>query len=167
MADKIKLHIGCGKRDFGPGWTNIDSQQLPHIHCHDVTKLPFPDKSVSYIYSSHLIAYFDRQEIIPILKEWLRVLKPCAKLRIATPDWGVLRRMAVPLLGPLYGKMNEPPIYHKTVYEYAGLKALLEQVGFTDVGLYDHKKTEHAKFDDHAAAYYQNILISLNVQCYG
>lgn len=166
MADKIKLHIGCGKRDFGHGWTNIDAVHFPHVHFKDVTKLPFEDKTVSYIYSSHLIAYFDRDEIVPILKEWLRVMKPMAKLRIATPDWSVLRRMATPLLGPLYGKMCEPPIYHKTVYDYAGLKALLEIVGFTDVGFYDHKKTEHAKYDDHSAAYYNNTLISLNVQCY-
>ena len=121
---------------------------------------------MDYIYSSHLIAYFDREEIIPVLKEWHRVLKPGAKLRVATPDWDVLRRMATPLLGPLYGKMSEPPIYHKTVYGYTGLKKLLEDTGFTDVGYYDHKKTEHAKFDDHSAAYFNKTLISLNVQCY-
>lgn len=162
----VKLHLGCGKRDFGIDWINIDSQRLPHIQYHDVTKLPFEDNTVGYIYASHLIAYFDREEIIPILKEWRRVMEPMGKLRIATPDWGVLRRMASPLLGPLYGKMNEPAIYHKTVYDYNGLKDLLELCGFNSVGFYDHKKTEHAAFDDHSAAYYKDILISLNVQCY-
>lgn len=165
MADEIKLHIGCGKRDFGTGWVNIDAADFPHIHFKDITKLPFDDQSVGYIYSSHLIAYFDRDEIVPILTEWKRVLAPTAKLRVATPDWGVLRRMSKPLLGPLYGKMSDPPIYHKTVYDYAGLKSLLESVGFTDVGFYDHKKTDHSQFDDHSAAYYEKILISLNVQC--
>lgn len=166
MADKIKLHIGCGKRDFGQGWVNIDSQRLSHVHLHDVTKLPYKEGDVGLIYCSHMIAYFDREEIIPILKEWYRVLKPKGVLRLATPDWDVLRKMDSPMVGPLYGKMNNPPIYHKTVYDYAGIKSLLESVGFTDVGFYDHKKTDHAKFDDHSAAYYNNILISLNVQCY-
>lgn len=163
---QIKLHLGCGKRDFGDGWINIDIQRLPHVHYHDVTKLPFKDKSVDYIYSSHLIAYFDREEIVHIFKEWKRVMKPGSKIRIATPDWNVLRRMSSPLIGPLYGKMNEPPIYHKTVYDYVGLKKILEQTGFTDIGFYDHRKTEHAKLDDHSAAYYNKTLISLNVQCY-
>jgi predicted SAM-dependent methyltransferase len=166
VADKVKLHLGCGKRDFGPGWVNIDSQQLPHIHLHDIKNLPYKEGDVCYIYSSHLIAYFDREEIIPILKEWYRVLKPRGMLRIATPDWDVLRTIPSPMVGPLYGKMNEPPIYHKTVWTFDELKQVLEQIGFYKVSRYDHTKTEHARFDDHSAAYHNGKLISLNIECY-
>ena len=87
-------------------------------------------------------------------------------MRLATPDWEVLRQMDQPMLGPLYGKMNEPPIYHKTVYDEVGLHLLLEAVGFTKIRRYDHRKTEHAGFDDHSAAYYNGKLISLNMECY-
>lgn len=163
----IKLHLGCGKRDFGPDWYHIDKADFPHIKYNDVTKLDIEDGTVDLIYCSHLIAYFDREEIIEVLKEWKRVLKPGGLLRIATPNWDALRRMSVPLLGPLYGKMGEPVIYHKTVYGYQGLKKVLSDAGFTDIGYYNHKKTDHYKFDDHSAAYYKGILISLNVQCYG
>jgi len=161
----VKLHLGCGKRDFGVEWDHIDQADFPHIKSHDVTKLPYESQSVDIIYACHLIAYFDREEVVPILQEWKRVLKPGGILRIATPDWSVLRRMSVPLLGPLYGKMNEQPIYHKTVYDYNGLKKLLDAAGFLNIGYYNHKKTEHAKFDDHSAAYFKGILISLNVDC--
>ena len=166
MADKVKLHIGCGKRDFGPDWISIDSQQLPHITLHDVTKLPYKEGEVKLIYASHLIAYFDREEVIPLLKEWYRVLKPKGCLRLATPDWDVLRKVNNPMLGPLYGKMNNPSIYHKTVWNFKQLKEVLESIGFYKVRRYDHTKTEHATFDDHSAAYFEGKLISLNIECY-
>jgi len=166
VANKIKLHLGCGKRDFGKDWVHIDSVDMPHIQLHDVTKLPFKDSTVSVIYASHLIAYFDRAEIVPILREWHRVLRPKGILRIATPDWNVLRLLGDPMLGPLYGKMGEPAIYHKTVYDKRGLKKVLEDAGFYKVRRYDHKKTEHAHIDDHSAAYFNGNLISLNIECY-
>jgi len=162
----LKLHLGCGKRDFGKDWRHIDREDYDHIDSHDVTVLPYVNGSVDLIYCSHLIAYFDREEIIPVLYEWKRVLKPGGILRIATPDWSVLRRMKTPLLGPLYGKMNQQPIYHKTVYDYTGLKKILNDTGFSGVKFYNHEKTDHAQYDDHSAAYYKGILISLNVECY-
>jgi predicted SAM-dependent methyltransferase len=132
---------------------------------HDVTKLPFKEGEVKLIYTSHLIAYFDRAEVIPLLKEWYRVLKPKGVLRLATPDWDVIRTIKEPMVGPLYGKMNEPPIYHKTVWTFKQLKAVLESIGFYNVHRYDHTATDHAQFDDHSAAYFEDKLISLNIEC--
>ena len=162
----VKLHLGCGKRDFGPEWVHIDQADFPHIRYKDVTRLPYGDSEVDLIYCSHLIAYFDREQIKPILKEWRRVLKRKGVLRIATPDWNVLRRMKDPMLGPLYGKMSDPPIYHKTVYNMGGLRSVLQESGFKNVKRYDHTQTDHSQFDDHSAAYHNGVLISLNVECY-
>lgn len=162
----VKLHLGCGKRDFGPDWVHIDQADFPHISHKDVTQLPFGDSEVDLIYCSHLIAYFDREQIKPILKEWYRVLKRKGVLRISTPNWGVLRLLKDPMLGPLYGKMSEPPIYHKTVYDLPGLRTILIDAGFKNVKRYEHTKTEHAAFDDHSAAYFNDILISLNIECH-
>jgi len=162
----VKLHLGCGRRNFGKDWDHIDQADFPHIDSHDVTVLPYSDSSVDVIYACHLIAYFDREEIIMILEEWRRVLKKGGILRLATPNWDVLRKMAVPMLGPLYGKMGEPVIYHKTVYTFDSLRRLLTDAGFHYAKRYDHTKTDHAAFDDHSAAYHKGKLISLNIQCY-
>lgn len=132
----------------------------PHIDSHDVTKLPYVDGAVDLIYSSHLIAYFDREEIIPILQEWERVLRPGGILRLATPDWDVLRTIERPLIGPLYGKM-QPGIYHKTVYGYYDLYLVLRQVGFIDIGRWSWEGLP----DDHSQSTYDGKLISLNVEC--
>lgn len=174
-----KLHLGCGKRDFGDGWFHIDGADFKHIHSKDVTKLPFKNDSVDLIYASHLISYFDRDEIVSIFNEWKRVLKQRGILRIATPDFRTMSELYVagdyPLssfLGPIFGKMQmrDSVIYHKTTYDYESLRALLMEVGFRGVQLYNWKDTEHAHIDDHSQAYLphmdkQNgILISLNIE---
>lgn len=175
----IKLHLGCGVRDFGPDWVHIDGAQYPHNRWHDVTKLRYEDNNVSLIYASHLIAYFDRTEIVPILKEWYRVLKPGGILRLATPDAEALcdvykyKTGLESVLGPLYGKMQlgDKTIYHKTVYDLADLMEVLSNVGFTNIHQYDHRLTDHPntgdrsdKYDDCSAAHINGTLISLNVE---
>lgn len=168
-----KLHIGCGKRDFGPDWIHIDGGKFPHVSHNNVRKLPFINQSISVIYSSHLIAYFDRFEILDVLTEWHRVLEPGGILRLATPDFFRMIRMyndskikLDDIHGPLYGRMemNGKIIYHKTTYDYPSLTKYLMLAGFKNVKRYDHRQTEHALFDDHSAAYLKNELISLNVE---
>lgn len=170
-----KLHLGCGKRDFGPDWIHIDGGDFPHITSKNVTKFKFEDKSVDLIYASHLIAYFDRVEIMDLLKEWHRVLKPGGTLRLATPDFWRMAKMYSEskiklddIKGPLYGRwqMGSKWIYHKTVYDFPTLQKVLFLAGFVNVKRYDHTKTEHALFDDHSAAYLKGELISLNVEAH-
>jgi len=161
--DEINLHLGCGKNDW-PNFIGIDGGNYPHVKWHDVTNLHYEDNSISFIYASHLIAYFDRQEIASILKEWFRVLKPNAVLRLSTPDWDFLRTLPRPLIGPLYGKMNNPPIYHKTVYSYDELYQVLRSAGFINIERSD-KVQSILETDDQSGSTYDGKLISLNVQC--
>lgn len=177
----MKLHIGAGKRDFGLDWISIDGADFPHIKYHNVNQLPFEGDSVDLIYSSHLISYFDREEVIFLLREWKRVLKPGGILRLATPDFETMCDLYVageyPLknfLGPVFGKMEmgDKNVYHKSTYDFKDLYKLLSfTLGFKDVKRYDWKDTEHAQFDDHSQAYLphmdkeKGILISLNVEC--
>lgn len=180
----MKLHLGCGKRDFGKGWLHIDNGNYPHLdYQSEVNDLYFCDnESVDLIYASHVLEYYDRSEAVEVLKEWNRVLKPNGILRIAVPNFDMLARLYLigniltldNLLGPLYGRMdmNGIKIYHKTCYDFESLKETLEKVGgFKSTKLYDWKKTEHAQFDDHSQAYWPHmnketgILISLNVEC--
>lgn len=179
MEEMIKVHLCAGKRDFGPEWISIDGAHYPHIKYHDITKLPFLNNVVDLIYCSHGIAYFDREEIVPILNEWKRVLKPDGILRIATPDFNRMmqlykeeRFLLSSFLGPLYGKMilNNKSIHHRTTYDFDSLAYLLNEVGFCDVYRYNWRQVEHADFDDHSQSYLPKMaketgtLISLNVE---
>jgi predicted SAM-dependent methyltransferase len=174
----MKLHLGCGKRDFGKDWVHIDRERFPHIRSHDIQRLPFEDESADLIYASHVLEYFDREEVVDALNEWKRVLKTGGILRIAVPDFGALANLYTngevnldQVLGPLYGKMGDPPIYHKTVYDFNSIDMLLSGVGFKNCQWYDWRQTEHSHFDDHSQAYIPHmdkdngVLISLNVEC--
>jgi len=175
----IKLHLGCGWRDFGADWTHIDGGDYEHLDYKDITKLEFEDGSVDLIYASHVLEYFDREEAVTLLKEWVRALKPGGVLRIAVPDFEVMAILYAmkkihlkSILGPLYGKMEmaDQTIYHKTTYDFGDLSSLLECVGINDIERYDWKNTEHSLYDDHSQAYIPHMnkengtLISLNVE---
>ena len=193
MENKTKLHLCCGTRYFGDDWVHADGNEYPHaLRIRDLNHLPFKDDQFELIYCSHAISYFDREEIIPILKEWKRVLKTGGKLRLATPDFDTishLYRMGKynldELQGLLYGKWSyetgnlNKHIYFKTAYDYVSLKRLLLSVGFTSVTLYDFRDTEHSEFDDHSKAHLPHdpesirtgvfkesqTHVSLNVEC--
>ena len=179
----MKLHLGCGKRDF-PGWVNVDLVDLPHIDYQtSVDDLSmFEDNSCDVIYSSHTLEYFDQYAVRTVLAEWHRVLKPEGTLRLAVPDFDALITVydqtgeLQKILGPLYGRINistntgELTVYHKTTYNFKTLTELLFETGFNNVTKYDWRKTEHAEFDDHSQAYFPHmdkedgILVSLNVE---
>jgi predicted SAM-dependent methyltransferase len=179
----LKLHLGCWHRDI-PGFTNVDLCDMPHIHHKtSIDRLPMiDDGSCELVYASHSLEYFDRQEADGVLSEWKRVLQPGGILRLAVPDFDALlevyRRSGELrfLLGPLYGRMEidapsgKQMLYHKTVYNFAHLKALLEQHGFVNIRRYDWRETVHKDYDDHSQAYWPHmdkengLLVSLNVE---
>ena len=181
MSDKIKINMGCGQRNFGSDWIHIDGNQFPHINSHDIWLEEYPNDIVDLIYTSHMIAYFDREEVVPLLERWKEVIKPGGTLRIATPDFqqmvslykGYNRYDLDNFIGPFYGKwqMGGDYIYHKTIYDFDSLKKLLVSVGFKNVSRYDWRETSHSEFDDHSQAYIPHMdkengtLISLNVEC--
>ena len=176
----MKFNIGCGWRNFGKSWIHIDGGDYDHLDSSDIYLKDYENGSGDLIYASHLIEYFDREEILPLLKRWKNVLKPNGVLRLAVPDFDVCAKLYTdgkyPLdrfLGVLYGKMpmGDKTIYHKTTYDYFSLTALLNEIGMRKVKKYNWKNTEHAQFDDHSQAYLPDMdkengtLISLNVEC--
>lgn len=179
----MKLHLGCGKR-FLPGFVHVDLDDHPHIdHRHPIDRLPmFDDDSAALIYTCHCFEYFDRIDARSVLAEWRRVLEPGGILRLAVPDFEALAEIYREtgqldlVLGPLYGRVDiagpdgQQVLYHRTVYDFTSLKALLEECGFANVRRYDWRQTLHLDHDDHSQAYIPHMdkengrLISLNVE---
>jgi predicted SAM-dependent methyltransferase len=176
----MKFNIGCGHRNFGNDWIHIDGGSYDHLNSSDIF-IPTYDKNIAdLIYASHLIEYFNRNEVEILLKRWKEVLKPNGVLRLAVPNFEIIANLYInrqyPLdnfLGPLYGKMkmSKNIIYHKTTYDFTSLEKLLKIIGMKKIRKYDWRKTEHSKYDDHSQAYLPHmdkkngILLSLNVEC--
>jgi len=177
--DKIKLHVGCGKRHI-PGWIHVDQLDDPHIDYQtSVDSLSMiQNESCSVVYASHVLEYFNWKEAEEnVLPEWHRVLAPGGTLRLAVPNFEAISRLyqaGMPLqwfIGPMFGRMdvNGGMIYHRTTYDEQTLTLILERAGFTDMKLYDWKKTEHANVDDASKGYIphmrdEGILLSLNME---
>lgn len=175
----IKLHLGCGHRNFGKDWVHIDGGNYPHLDSHDIICLPYENKTVNLIYASHVLEYFDREQAFALLGIWKDKLVDGGILRLAVPDFRMIARLYMEniydledFLGPLYGKMEMGNnfIYHKTAYDFLSLTELLFDVGFKEADKYDWRTTEHCHLDDHSQAYLPHMdkvngtLISLNVE---
>ena len=179
----MKLHLGSGSR-YLEGYVHIDIADYEHIDIRtSIDKLnTIDDDTVSEIYASHVLEYFDRNEVEFVLKEWMRVLKKDGILRIAVPNFEALIKVyeetneIEKILGPLYGKwvLSEGSnLYHKTVYDKNSLTSLLERVGFSDITFWDWREVfkDNLEYDDHSQAYFPHmdkengIHISLNIQC--
>lgn len=122
-----------------------------HIFVHHNAEygIPFPDESVDYLYSSHLLEHLFREDAKSLLKETYRVLKKGGIVRICVPDL----EYAI----SLYQKgdkeqalqsffTNSKSGYfsrHQYMYDFDLLRRLLEEAGFTKIErcLYREGKT--------------------------
>jgi predicted SAM-dependent methyltransferase len=88
-ATKVrKLEIGSGNRPT-EGFEHLDfDPTLPHLeYCADFRKLEFLENDTfDEILSVHCIEHIPWREIKQTVAEWVRVLKPGGKIRIATPS---------------------------------------------------------------------------------
>ena len=85
-----RLNLGCGDKIL-PDYINVDVAASrrglkPDVLC-DLHKLtPFEDDSVDKILSVHVVEHFWRWEVVGILQEWVRVLKPGALMVLECPN---------------------------------------------------------------------------------
>src|SRR3990172_8738804 len=175
----MKLHLGCGHIIL-PGFIHIDIDSCPHLdYRRDASDLSiFEDNSVELIYASHVLAYFDREQVKDVLAEWKRVLVSGGILRLADRDFSQLSAIyqkygdLEPLLGYLYtlDKVDGKPTYLTNIYDYKYLKSLLKNAGFTKIRRWDWRKNYHGNYPDGSQAHYlptpeERVLISLNIDC--
>ena len=85
-SSPAKLHCGCGPR-VKAGWINVDIAEGADLHLDLREKLPFPDNSVSFIYSEHFFEHLEYpHDTGSFLKDSLRVLIPKGRFRVGVPD---------------------------------------------------------------------------------
>ena len=87
---ELKLNLGCGDKIL-PGYVNVDVAETragkrPDVLCDLHALTPFQDNSVDEILSVHVVEHFWRWEVVGVLKEWVRVLKPGGLMVIECPN---------------------------------------------------------------------------------
>jgi SAM-dependent methyltransferase len=86
----VKLNLGCGDKIL-PGYVNVDvaptrAGRKPDVIC-DLRRLePFQDESADEVLAVHVVEHFWRWEVVDVLREWARVLKPGARMILECPN---------------------------------------------------------------------------------
>lgn len=104
--------------------------------------MPLPDDYADEMRAIHVIEHVYAWEALPILKEWLRILKPGGQLAIECPDMQkVIALAAVPEVPPsmtwwaIYGDPNHksPEMIHKWGYTKMSLLKVMTEAGFVGI----------------------------------
>ena len=137
----LKVHVGAGTINL-QGWVNVDARPLPHVHAHtsSLRLEEFRDGAVSRIYACHVLEHVSFVEAADLLAAWYTKLTGGGAIVIAVPDFDGLIRMYEEarrdievVKYSLMGAQDYEFNFHKAVYNYDSLKALIEQAGFRDV----------------------------------
>jgi len=143
---RLYIHVGCGRKDY-PGFVNVDAQAFPHVHVitNDICDLgQFRDNSADMIYMSHVLEHFRIPDVVRVLKEMYRILRPEAFLRLSVPDFDRLIEVyhasgddISSIEKQLLGGQDSEYNVHYTVFNRGSLEALLSDTGFREVRQWD------------------------------
>jgi predicted SAM-dependent methyltransferase len=93
--DVRKLQLGAAENVL-PGWLNTDLHgygRADVIYLDVRKRFPLPDASFDLVYSEHMIEHLNYAQGQHCLRECLRVLRPGATIRVATPSLERLARL--------------------------------------------------------------------------
>jgi SAM-dependent methyltransferase len=159
-SDLIKLNLGCGDKILD-GYINIDvvesrAGKKPDFICdlHNLSK--FESNSVDEILAVHVVEHFWQWEVVDILKEWTRVLKPGGKMILECPNLvsaaeEFLKNSDIAAMGGPEGQRSmwvfygdpgwrDPLMIHRWGYTPRSLATVMASAGLTEL------KQEPAQF---------------------
>lgn len=128
----MKLNLGAGDTVV-PGYVGLDAKNANTLY-----PLGFPDEDIEEIRASHVLEHFPHGDILAILKDWVRALKPGGTLKIAVPDFAwvaqqYLAGASVNAQGYVMGGQVDGLDFHKALFDEGALRGLLEQCGLIGI----------------------------------
>jgi predicted SAM-dependent methyltransferase len=140
-----KVHIGSSYKML-PGFVNIDGNFQRGADCTlDVRAgLPFPDESIEFIYSCHMMEHIHIYEAIVLLRECRRVLRAGGYLHLTLPDFNyvfdILHNGALATFPRSFKSKEGQAInwlfcdgQHKYAYTHTVVAELAEEAGFARI----------------------------------
>ncbi len=94
-TDRVRIMIGAGPT-AQPGWiaTDLTPTRRDVIYLDAGEPFPFATGSVDRIHTEHMIEHVDYQTGQTMIAECARVLKEGGRIRVATPDYDTMVRLA-------------------------------------------------------------------------
>lgn len=134
----LKLNIGAGTTTL-PGYVPIDRKQGGEAYPLRYNDgMPVADECADEVYAAHVLEHFGFREVEDVVREWVRVLKPGGRLRVAVPDLthiakAHLRRRPEPYLAYLMGAQTDEDDFHKSAFDHETLTAVLRGAGLVRI----------------------------------
>jgi len=172
----VKLHLGCGP-NIWEDWINVEGDYIGEqpgiIHFNITDPYPLPDNCVDEIFTSHVIEHIIPTDVEPMMKEWLRILKPggfvatewpdllkCATFLVKNPemmytkDRNRLKHGVAGIFGNI-SKYQDLAMLHKWGYSEESMKVLKLEVGFSRAEIQEpiHPKTRKPMIDSRVVGY--------------
>ncbi len=137
----LKVHLGAGEINL-QGWINVDARPKQHVHLisegFDLDQ--FADKAIEEIYMCHVLEHFSFKEAEALLMKLKVKLRNGGVIRISVPNIDRLidiymasNRNLDKIKYALMGGQDYQFNYHKSVYNEAVLRGVLEKCGFIHV----------------------------------
>jgi predicted SAM-dependent methyltransferase len=160
IASGARIHVGCGLVRFD-GWVNLDLERgsRPDVLIDLRGGLPLKPKSVSRIYSEHVLEHFSLADGRVLIRDFRDSLEDGGVARIAMPD---LAHLVSAYLGdwrdqhwleePEYAEIDTASQMlnvgfrswgHKYLYDFDDLALRLSAEGFSQVRRCEWGKSEH------------------------
>lgn len=89
LRDPFWLNVGCGPHRAPEPWWNVDREFHAGLTEPDEVVgdgLPYEDASVDRMYIGHIMEHIPMHQVMAVVGEWVRVLKPGAEVGVVGPD---------------------------------------------------------------------------------
>jgi predicted SAM-dependent methyltransferase len=159
IMSEVNLELGAGPLKGENGWVTIDQYEGADITWDLNMPLPFPDESVAKIYSSHVLEHFFYRDLIRLLADCNRVLRPGGFFSACVPDGSIyVRAYTAPNSFNRELLAYKPAIvsdlkmdrlnyiaymdgHHRFMFDEENLLRVLTEAGFTEVRSRDFDPT--------------------------
>jgi predicted SAM-dependent methyltransferase len=170
----IMLEVGAGEKKGDNGWITLDLNNKCDIYWDLRDGIPFPNDSISKIYSSHFLEHLTFKEGLLFLQECLRVLVPNGIFSICLPNARIYieayiknEKLDVSKFF-LLGYNNTTRIdyvnytaymdgHHKYMFDEENILCVLTKAGFREVKLRDFDNLLDLKERDFESIYAEAI----------
>ena len=141
MGDELRLNVGSGSFSV-EGYLNVDARAIDGVDVvAEVGDLPFDDRSVAEVRSSHVLEHFPEEELRRrVLPHWVAKLRPGGTLLAIVPDavsmmeaWSKEAMTFEDLRQVTFGGQDYEGDFHFTMLSVASLTGLLVEAGLVDV----------------------------------
>jgi hypothetical protein len=142
---KTKIDLGCGPDYRGPDCLHLDIRYQNNVDLiadlkEQLTYSILPNNHFEEVYAYDVLEHFSFDLTVPLLKSWIKLVKPNGKIIIRVPDvmyiWEKIKNGTLPFFEGqrlIFGGQTNPYDYHCAGFHPEYLEGLLLSAGCKEI----------------------------------